>query len=191
VGGVPANRSNRAAARDNVPVNNASYERKHVNLKQKPAGMRLAGAFLLTAGLVLGAGTVTAGDIAPGDIEYKDGRWIEAPLTATAGDAVNGRKVFINRKQGNCLACHVNSDIPEQPFHGEIGPSLDGVGGRYAEAMLRGMVVNMKNALNPNSLMPGFYSLDVGTRTHKKFTDKTILSAQQVEDVIAYLQTLK
>jgi sulfur-oxidizing protein SoxX len=137
------------------------------------------------------AGSTVAGDIAPDDIEYKDGRWIEKPLTQAAGDPVAGRKVFVNRKLGNCLACHVNSDIPEQPFHGEIGPSLDGVGGRYDIAMLRGMVVNMKNALNPESLMPGFYSLDTGSRIHKKFAGKTILSAQQVEDVLAYLQTLK
>ena len=137
------------------------------------------------------AGAVSAGDIAPDDIEYKDGRWIEQPLTDVAGDPAAGRKVFVNRKLGNCLACHVNSEIPEQPFHGEIGPSLDGVGGRYDMAMLRGMVVNMKNALNPESLMPGFYSLDNGSRTLEKFAGKTILSAQQVEDVLAYLQTLK
>lgn len=136
-------------------------------------------------------GSAGAADVAPGDIEYKDGRWIEQPLTAVAGDPAAGRKVFINRKLGNCLACHVNSEIPEQPFHGEIGPSLDGVGGRYDIAMLRGMVVNMKNALNPESLMPAFYSLDNGARTLEKFTGKTILSAQQVEDVLAYLQTLK
>lgn len=137
------------------------------------------------------AGAVSAGDIAPADIEYKDGRWIEQPLTDVAGDPAAGRKVFVNRKLGNCLACHVNSEIPEQPFHGEIGPSLDGVGGRYDMPMLRGMVVNMKNALNPESLMPGFYSLDNGSRTLEKFAGKTILSAQQVEDVLAYLKTLK
>lgn len=148
----------------------------------------LPGVAVLALAVSSGA---AAADVAPADIIYVDERWIAAPLTDTPGDAAAGRKVFANRKLGNCLACHVNADLNDQPFHGEVGPVLDGVGARYTEQMLRGMVVDMKRALNPESLMPGFYSLDVGARTHDKFAGKTILTAQQVEDVVAYLKTLK
>ena len=130
-------------------------------------------------------------DVAPSDVVFKDDIEIVASLTGGAGDVAAGRKTFANRKQGNCLACHVNADLNEQSFHGEIGPPLDGVADRYSEAELRAIVVNSKIALNEDTIMPGFYTLNVGVRVAKKFDGKTILSAQQVEDVVAYLQTLK
>ena len=103
---------------------------------------------------------------------------------------MNGRKVFMNRKQGNCLACHVNSEMSEQTFHGMVGPVLDGVADRWTQAELRGMLVNSKKVFE-GTIMPSFYK-DAGFfRTLKKFEGKTILKAQQVEDVVAYLQTLK
>ena len=131
-----------------------------------------------------------AGDVAPNDVAFSDDGVTES-LSGKAGDAAEGRKTFMNRKQGNCLACHENSDMPEQSFHGEVGPSLDGVADRYNVAEMRAIVTNAKKAISEDTIMPGFYSLDVGVRVLEKFAGKTILSAQQVEDIVAYLATLK
>jgi len=115
---------------------------------------------------------------------------VKEPLCGLKGDAKRGRKVVISRKKGNCLACHV-MPIPEQDFHGEIGPSLVGVGSRYPEGMLRLRVIDEKK-INPMTLMPGFY-FDPSAlhKVPKKFKGKTVLSAQEVEDVVTYLSTLK
>lgn len=110
-------------------------------------------------------------------------------LTGKKGNPSKGRKVAINRKKGNCLACHV-MPIPEQPYHGEVGPELHGVADRYTEGELRLLVVNAK-LVNEDTLMPSFYRNDGYNRVLKKFKGKTILSAQDVEDVVAYLMTLK
>jgi sulfur-oxidizing protein SoxX len=114
---------------------------------------------------------------------------IPKPLTGTPGDPANGRKVAINRKKGNCLACH-QMPIPEQQFHGEISPDLSGVGSRYSEAELRLRVVDPK-VLNEDTIMPAFYKNTGLHRVMKDFQGKTMLSAQEVEDVVAYLMTLK
>ncbi|MBO6522044.1 MAG: sulfur oxidation c-type cytochrome SoxX [Rhodospirillales bacterium] len=115
---------------------------------------------------------------------------IAKSLTGKAGDPAAGEKAFVNRKQGNCLACHQVTKLSAHPFHGEIGPSLDGVAERYEEPQLRLQVVNAK-AINPDTIMPAFYRTDGFHRVLKKFKDKTVLTAQQVEDIVAYLKTFK
>jgi len=138
-------------------------------------------------GLATGA---TAADIAPGDVNIVEGI-LETPLTDKAGDPEAGRQIFANRKQGNCLACHMVSELLDsEQFHGEVGPPLDGVADIYSAGELRARIVNPKTEL-PDTIMPSFYRVGGTNRTADKFTGKTILSAQQVEDVIAYLQTLK
>jgi len=127
---------------------------------------------------------------APGDVVIKN-LSIEKALTDVVGNAENGRAIFLNRKQGNCLACHANSDMKDQLFHGEVGPSLDGVGTRWSEPMLRTILVNAKAVFSEQTVMPGFYSLDVGADVRKDLIGKTILDAQQIEDLIAYLSQLK
>jgi sulfur-oxidizing protein SoxX len=114
---------------------------------------------------------------------------IPKPLTDQPGDPVKGREVAINRKKGNCLACHV-MPIPEQSFHGEIGPDLTGVGSRYKIGELRLRVVDPKT-LNPDTMMPAFYRKDGFHRVAKKFEGKTILGPQEVEDLLAYLMSLR
>jgi len=116
---------------------------------------------------------------------------VDKPLTDEAGSAESGRKIFANRKQGNCLACHANSDMQDQLFHGEVGPKLDGVAGRWSEAQLRTILVNAKAVFTEQTVMPGFYSLDVGEDVREDLIGKTILTAQQIEDLVAYLATLK
>lgn len=140
--------------------------------------------------VIIAAPFVMAAEIAPDQVEV-NGLSIDKPLTDMAGSAEEGRKVFVNRKQGNCLACHANSDLSDQLFHGEVGPALDGVGSRWQEAQLRTILVNAKLVFTKDTVMPGFYSLDVGANVREDLIGKTILSAQQIEDLVAYLTTLK
>jgi len=138
---------------------------------------------------VLGATVAMAGATKPQDVAFEDGA-VAASVSGTAGDAATGRSVFANRKLGNCLACHVNSEMPEQSFQGEVGPPLDGAGDRWSEAELRGIVANSKQTFE-DTIMPGFY-VDAGFfRPLDGFEGVSILTAQEVEDVVAYLQTLK
>lgn len=123
-------------------------------------------------------------------VDYKvvDESSIPEPLTSEPGDPERGRAVAIDRKRGNCLACHA-MPIPEQSFHGEIGPPLDGVGSRYSAGELRLRVVNSK-VINPETSMPAFYRTEGLHMVAKKFKGTPILSAQEVEDIVAYLMTL-
>jgi len=114
---------------------------------------------------------------------------IATSLTGKAGDPVNGKKLATNRKKGNCLACH-SMPIPEQAFHGNIGPDLKGISSRYSEGELRLRIVNPK-VFNSETIMPAFYKADGFNRVMKKFAGKTIITAQEVEDIVAYLMTLK
>jgi len=120
-------------------------------------------------------------------IEIVDGQIIKA-LSDTIPDPLNGRKIIISR-QGNCLACHQISSIDE-PFQGDIGPSLDGVGSRYVEGELRLRLVN-PYYINNESLMPAFYKKEGLNQVSKKYLSKSILSGQDIEDVISWLITLK
>ncbi len=144
---------------------------------------------IIAGALVIGYASVAyAGSIAPTDVSYEDGV-VAQSLTGVAGDPVAGRETFAGRKLGNCLACHVNADLSEQSFHGEVGPALDGVADRWTEAELRGIVANSKMMFE-GTIMPGFY-VTTATRPLEEFAGTTILTAQQVEDVVAYLMTLK
>ncbi len=114
---------------------------------------------------------------------------IDKSLTGKAGDAKKGRGLAIHRKKGNCLACH-KMPIPEQAFHGNIGPDLAGVASRYSVGELRLRIVDPK-VINEDTIMPAFYRKSGFHRSLKKFDGKTIIGAQDVEDIVAYLMTLK
>lgn len=145
---------------------------------------------LLAAGAV--AMATLAGAASAELVKYTvvDGFSIPESLTGKPGDPKNGEKVFVNRKLGNCLACHTLSKLSEQPFHGEIAPPLDGVADRYTEGELRLRVVDSK-VINEATIMPAFYRVDGFNRVADEFKGKPILTAEQVEDLIAYLMTLK
>lgn len=136
-------------------------------------------------------------EMAPSDVSYTDGAVSES-LSGAAGDAAEGRKIVGSKKLGNCIACHMVSDLAEEaPFHGEIGPMLDGVGDRWTEAEIRGIVANAKMMFD-GSLMPSFYKTTGYIRPGNAYTGKAaegelppLLSAQQIEDVVAYLLTMK
>jgi sulfur-oxidizing protein SoxX len=132
----------------------------------------------------------TADSIPPDKVEIVE-VVVATSLTGSPGDPAAGRKAFADKKLGNCLACHANQDMSEQLFHGEVGPPLDGVGSRYEPAELRAILVDSKAVFGPDTVMPGFYSLKVGKNVAKTFVGKTILTADQVESIVAYLSTLK
>jgi len=146
------------------------------------------------AGLMIGT-ALTIGLAAPSDAaefnlaSARVGDGIPKSLTGKPGNAKKGRATAIHRKKGNCLACHT-MPAPEQADHGNIGPDLNGVGSRYKLAELRLRLVSAKT-LNPDTIMPSFYLKSGFHRVQKKWQGKTIISAQDVEDILAYLVTLK
>ena len=111
---------------------------------------------------------------------------IPAPLTQTPGSAAEGRKVMVGKALGNCIACHQLSAFKTEQFQGEMGPPLDGVAERWSEAQLRLIVANAKLVF-PDTIMPAFYRSEGLNRVRPEYLGKTILSAQQVEDVVAFL----
>jgi sulfur-oxidizing protein SoxX len=145
--------------------------------------------------VALTAPAVSAGDIKPTDVVFEDGA-ISASLSGAPGNPAEGEAIM-NKGAGNCIACHAVSALSHLPFHGEIGPPLDGVADRWSEAELRGIVANAK-VMFEGSMMPSFYRTEGYIRPGDAFTGKAaegplapLLTAQQVEDVVAYLMTLK
>ena len=108
-------------------------------------------------------------------------------LTGVAGDPVKGKAVAIDRKLGNCLSCHA---MPvSEADQGNVGPNLSG-SGQLSIGQLRLRIVNAKS-INPSTVMPAYYRVTGLHHVDIPFRNKTMLSAQQVEDVVAYLHTLK
>ena len=145
-------------------------------------------------GTVLATATAFA-ETAPKDVAFGEGGEVSESLTRQPGDAASG-KLLMDRGKGNCIACHQVSDLSELPFQGDIGPSLDGVATRWEEPQLRGIVSNAKHTF-PDTMMPSFYHTGPYIRPGDGFTGKAaqgelppILTAQAVEDVVAYLMTL-
>jgi sulfur-oxidizing protein SoxX len=114
---------------------------------------------------------------------------IEKSLTGTKGDAARGRAIVADRHVGLCLLCH-SAPIPEEPFQGELAPDLKGVGARLSEGQLRLRIVD-SSRVNPATIMPSYYRTEGFARVAPAFRGKTVLSEQQIEDVVAYLMTLR
>ena len=110
-------------------------------------------------------------------------------LTGKPGDPARGRAIAANRTVGLCLLCH-SAPIPEERFQGNLAPSLAGAGSRATPGQLRLRVVDAAR-LNPDTIMPPYYRVDGLVRVARNFQGKTILSAEQIEDVVAYLASLK
>jgi sulfur-oxidizing protein SoxX len=110
-------------------------------------------------------------------------------LTGQPGDAARGRAIVANRTVGLCLLCH-SGPLPEERFQGNLAPSLAGAGARWSEGQLRLRLVD-SSRLNADTIMPPYYRLDHLHRVARTFDGKTILSAEQVEDVVAWLASLK
>jgi sulfur-oxidizing protein SoxX len=109
-------------------------------------------------------------------------------LTGAKGDPVRGRAIVANRQVGLCLLCH-SGPIAEERFQGDLAPDLKGAGRRWTEAQLRARIVDSRK-LNPSAIMPSYYRAEGLSRVAPAFLGKTLLTAEQVEDVVAYLGTL-
>ena len=109
-------------------------------------------------------------------------------LSGARGDPVRGRAIVANRQVGLCLLCH-SGPFPEERFQGDLAPDLKGVGGRLTEAQLRQRIVDSRK-LNPSTIMPSYYRSEGLSRVAPAFRGKPLLSAEQIEDVVAYLGTL-
>ena len=156
--------------------------------------MKLTGLTLIFA---LAGGSAFAGETSPKDVQYDDYGAIEASLTGVAGDPANGAFIVGEKSKGNCVACHEVEALADIPFHGEVGPMLDGAGDRWTEAELRGLVANAKMTFE-GTVMPAFFKDDGYIRPGDAYTGKapsapltSILTAQEIEDVVAFLATLK
>lgn len=114
---------------------------------------------------------------------------IPASLTGQPGDAARGRAIVANRSTGLCLLCH-SGPIAEERFQGDLAPSLAGAGSRWSEGQLRLRIADGAR-LNADTIMPSYYRTTGLQRVARNFDGKTILSAGQIEDVVAYLATLK
>jgi sulfur-oxidizing protein SoxX len=112
---------------------------------------------------------------------------IPASLTGAKGDTVRGRALVANRQVGLCLLCH-SGPFPEERFQGNLAPDLRNAG-RLSEAQLRARLVDPAR-FNPQTIMPSYYRTE-GTRVAPAYQGKTVLTAQQIEDVVAFLSTLK
>lgn len=117
-----------------------------------------------------------------------EGDAIPALPGTMSGDPQRGREVMSGR-EANCLLCHAVAETGVR-FMGDIGPPLSGVGLRLSEGQLRLRIVD-SSRLNPETLMPSYYKVDGLVRVAPAFRGKPVLTAQQVEDVVAYLKTLK
>lgn len=150
----------------------------------------------LAAVVVLSAATPALSQTEPKDVVYDEGA-IEASLSGTPGNPEEGAQVMTTAALGNCVACHQIDALPEVQFPGTIAPPLDGVADRWSEAQLRGIVANAKHTFT-DSFMPAFYKTDGFIRPGNGYTGKAaegelppILTAQQIEDVVAFLMTLR
>ena len=111
------------------------------------------------------------------------------PLTSSPGDAVKGRAIVANRQVGLCLLCH-SGPFPEERFQGNLAPDLIASVGQSTPAQLRARLVD-PGRLNPSSIMPAYYRTTGLSRVAPKFVEQTILTGQEIEDVVAFLVSLQ
>jgi L-cysteine S-thiosulfotransferase len=140
---------------------------------------------LLIGSCLAGSAFTRAEELQPVAIS---GDAIPASLTGHPGDPARGRAIVITR-QNTCILCH-SGPFAEQKFQGDLAPDLAGAGSRWSEGQLRLRLVDASR-LNPATIMPSYYRLDSLQRVGSAWRDKPILSAEQIEDIVAYLTTLR
>ena len=143
----------------------------------------MAGIWLAAALVLPGAATAQA--LRPYVVS---GDTIAEPLTGTLGDATRGRALMLERTS-TCILCH-SGPFPEAKFQGDLAPSLAGAGSRWSEGQLRLRLVDASR-LNPGTIMPSYYRVEGMVRVGQAWRGKPILSAEQIEDMVAYLTTLR
>jgi L-cysteine S-thiosulfotransferase len=118
-----------------------------------------------------------------------EGDAVPAPLSASPGDAARGKAMFVQREKGHCILCHALPD-PEVHFAGNLGPALAGVGSRLSAAQMRGRIVDPTRH-DPDTVMPAYFRTGNLSRVARPYAGRTVLVAQDIEDVVAYLLTLR
>ena len=160
----------------------------HLDLKLWRDLRRMKGQAIAVA-LVIGAIDSTAQSPA-GLVPYRVlNAAIPEPLTVLPGDPERGRRIVLDRERGDCIICHA-MPLPQRQFHGTLGPALDGVGSRYTAGEFRLRLVDPK-AINPHTVMPAYYKVEGLYRVLDRYQGQALLSAQEIEDIVAYLLTLK
>jgi sulfur-oxidizing protein SoxX len=139
------------------------------------------------------ATTVAAGAPASAEsplLDYQvNGDAIERPLIGQPGDAARGEVLIADRRRSLCLLCHAGP-FPDPHAQGTLAPNLGGVGARLSEGQLRLRVVDMRRVV-PSSIMPSYYRIDGLERVAEPWQGKPVLTAEEIEDVVAFLVTLK
>jgi sulfur-oxidizing protein SoxX len=114
---------------------------------------------------------------------------IAQSLTGIKGDPAKGRAIVVERQKGLCLLCH-SGPFPEERFQGDLAPSLAGTGSRMSEGEIRLRMVD-STKVNEKTIMPPYYRSEGLERVAANYKAKTLLNAQEIEDVIAFLVSLK
>ncbi|MGB4352781.1 MAG: sulfur oxidation c-type cytochrome SoxX [Zwartia sp.] len=117
------------------------------------------------------------------------GEVIVDSLSGAPGDPVRGRVIVLSRQSGLCILCH-SGPFPEERFQGNLAPDLAASAAKLSEGQLRARLVDASR-FNPNTIMPPYFSRDHGVRIAPQFANKTMLTAQEIEDVVAFLVSLK
>jgi L-cysteine S-thiosulfotransferase len=154
----------------------------------RDAGWIFCWAVLAVFFAVAPAAAAEAASPVVADYRIVDGA-IPAPLAGLTGDAERGRAIVLDRAVGNCLICH-SVPVPGERFQGELGPDLAGVGSRLPAARIRMALVD-QSRVNPETLMPPYHRTHDLRRVGKPFRGKPALTAQEIEDVVVWLVSLK
>ena len=168
---------------------NGRGTRRSTGQSTTAARSRAAGATTLMLSVLLSAWSGPGVAQSPLAAIMVNGDAVLEPLTAVPGDPVRGRAIVASRQTGLCLLCHAGP-IPEERFQGNLAPNLAGAGSRWRAGQLRLRMVDARR-LNPESIMPSYYRTEGLTRVAPAMRGQPILSAQQIEDVVAYLGTLR
>jgi len=117
-----------------------------------------------------------------------EGDAISQSLSGSPGDPVRGRVIVLGRQTGLCILCH-SGPFPEEAFQGNLAPDLGSSSARLSQAQLRAHIVDASH-FNKDTIMPSYYRTENLNRVTPKFSGKTILNAQEIEDVISFLLSL-
>jgi L-cysteine S-thiosulfotransferase len=148
--------------------------------------MKFAAALAGLAAAVAIASPATAQE--PARVAFA-GDAMPSSLTGARGDPVRGRAITLDRQRGLCILCH-SGPFPEERFQGDLAPDLRGVGGRLSEGQLRLRIVD-SSRVNAATIMPAYLRTEGLTRVASAYRGKPVLSAEQIEDVVAFLSTLR
>jgi len=148
-----------------------------------PVWLAMVWLWVICAGV---AGAQNVERVSPYEVQ---GDGIALPLNGLQGDAQRGRAIVASRKPGLCLLCH-SGPFPEETFQGNLAPDLQSAGKRLTAAQLRLRLVDSRR-VNPNSIMPAYHRTQGLTRVGAAWRDQPLLSAQQIEDVLAFLLSLR